>query len=106
MFLFIDDGGEIADPLLSAKLERIVRAGRDGGITVVAGVETSGARGIAIPWIREIRKDGHGLLLQPDLLADGDLLGTRLPRRVAVPMVPGRGFVVARGVAELVQVAS
>ena len=106
VFLFIDDGGELADPLLSAKLERIVRAGRDGGVTVIAGVETSSARGIAIPWIREIRKDGHGLLLQPDLLTDGDLLGARLPRRVALPMGPGRGFVVARGVAELVQLAS
>jgi len=106
LFVFIDDGGELADPLVSSKLERIVRTGRDGGFTVVASVETSSARGIAIPWIREIRKDGHGLLLQPDLLSDGDLLGTRLPRRVAVPMVPGRGFIVTRGVAELVQVAS
>lgn len=103
-FLFIDDGGEIFDALLNARLERILRAGRDEGLIVVSAVETSAARGIAIPWIRELRKDGHGLLLQPDLLADGDLFGVRLPRRVAAPMVPGRGFMVRRGVVELVQV--
>jgi DNA segregation ATPase FtsK/SpoIIIE, S-DNA-T family len=106
LFLFIDDANELGDPLQSAKLERVVRAGRDGGLTVVAAAETSAARGIGISWIREVRKNGHGLLLQPDLLADGDLLGARLPRRVAAPMAPGRGFIVSQGTAELIQVAS
>jgi hypothetical protein len=43
------------------------------------------------------------VLLQPDLAADGDLLGTRLPRRLAVPLVPGRGFAVESGQATLMQ---
>lgn len=106
IFVFIDDGGELGDPLISARLDRVVRAGRDGDVKILAGVETSAARGIAVPWVREVRKDGHGLLLQPDLMADGDILGARLPRRVAVPLVPGRGFLVFRGQAALVQVAS
>jgi S-DNA-T family DNA segregation ATPase FtsK/SpoIIIE len=106
LFVFIDDGGELSDPLISARLDRIVRAGRDCAVTIVVGVETSAARGISVPWVRELRKDGHGLLLQPDLMADGDILGTRLPRRVAVPLVPGRGFLVYRGQAALVHLAS
>ena len=52
-----------------------------------------------------VRQSRSGLLLQPDLAADGDLLGVRLPRRVPVAMVPGRGFMVENGTATLVQSA-
>jgi hypothetical protein len=44
--------------------------------------------------------------VQPDLAADGDLLGVRLPRRLTVPLVPGRGFAVENGQATLIQLAS
>ena len=57
-------------------------------------------------WLREIRKSRTGLLLQPDLSVDGDLLGVRLPRRVSTPMRAGRGFLVANGEARLVQIAT
>jgi S-DNA-T family DNA segregation ATPase FtsK/SpoIIIE len=102
----IDDAGELSEPIVSSRLERILKAGRDGAVTVVAAVETSGARGIAAPWIREARREGHGLLLQPDLLGDGDLLNAKLPRRVAAPLIPGRGFVVSRGTPDLVHLAA
>jgi DNA segregation ATPase FtsK/SpoIIIE, S-DNA-T family len=104
--LFIDDGGELSDALSVTRLERLVRIGRDGPLRVVAAVEAGSARGIGIGWIRELRREGHGLLLQPDLAADGDLLAARLPRRVPAPLRPGRGFLVVRGTAELVHVAS
>jgi S-DNA-T family DNA segregation ATPase FtsK/SpoIIIE len=105
-FLLIDDGGELSDAMLAVQLERLVRIGRDGSLRVVAAVETGAARGIANSWIRELRREGHGLLLQPDLSADGELLAVPLPRRVAAPSAPGRGFLVARGSATLIQVAS
>ena len=57
-------------------------------------------------WIRELRKDGHGLLLDPNLELDGDLLGVRLPRRTNAVHPPGRGYAVAGGVATPVQVAT
>jgi S-DNA-T family DNA segregation ATPase FtsK/SpoIIIE len=104
--VFIDDGGELGDALAVTRLERLVRAGRDNSLRVVAAVESGSARGIGVAWVRELRREGHGLLLQPDLAADGDLLATRLPRRVAAPLTPGRGFLIVRGVAELVHVAS
>jgi S-DNA-T family DNA segregation ATPase FtsK/SpoIIIE len=75
-------------------------------LRVVAAVDTTGARGVGLGWVRELRKEGHGVLLQPDLAADGDILSARLPRRVAVELRPGRGFLVTRGTAQLVQVAS
>lgn len=106
-FVFVDDGGELTDARLSMQLERLVRVARDGSTRVIAAVETGSARGIGgSSWVRELRREGHGLLLQPDLSCDGDLLGASLPRRVFAPLTPGRGFLVARGSAELIQVAS
>jgi DNA segregation ATPase FtsK/SpoIIIE, S-DNA-T family len=104
--LFIDDGGEIADAASVTRLERLVRVARDSSLRVVSSVEAGAARGIGVSWIRELRREGHGLLLDPDLAADGDLLGARLPRRVAAPMSAGRGFLIVRGTAELMHVAA
>jgi DNA segregation ATPase FtsK/SpoIIIE, S-DNA-T family len=104
--LFIDDGGEFTDAMSVTRLERLVRIARDSSLRVVAAVEAGSARGIGIAWIRELRREGHGLLLQPDLASDGDLLAARLPRRVPAPLTPGRGFLVVRGSAELIHVAS
>ena len=53
----------------------------------------------------ELRNDGHGLLLRPELDLDGELLGTRLPRGFRRSFPPGRGYLVDAGAAELVQVA-
>jgi len=102
----IDDGGELADAMSVTRLERLVRLARDSPLRVVASVETGSARGIGIAWIRELRREGHGLLLQPDLAADGDLLAARLPGESSVPLTPGRGFLVVRGSAELIHIAS
>jgi hypothetical protein len=90
--VFVDD---------AAQLERM-----DLGQHVVAAARTDDVRGGYGHWLREIRKSRTGLLLQPDLGADGDLLGARLPRRLSVPMVPGRGFLVENGEARLVQIAT
>lgn len=105
-YVLIDDGGELSEARTVIDLERLVRLGRDGGPRVVAAVESAAARGIGLGWVRELRREGHGLLLQPDLAADGDLLGARLPRQLSSPLVPGRGFLVRAGVAELMQVGS
>lgn len=105
-FLFIDDGGELNAALIVSQLEQLVRSSRDSRLRILAAVESGAARGIGNSWIREMRREGHGVLLQPDLAADGDLLMARLPRRVAVRLLPGRGFLVAKGTAELIHVAA
>ena len=71
---------------------------------VVAALERGQARHYA-PWIREVRKDGTGLLLDPDLDLDGELLSVSLPRRSNVVFPPGRGYLVAGGTVRLIQVA-
>ncbi|HEX2381270.1 MAG TPA: FtsK/SpoIIIE domain-containing protein [Acidimicrobiales bacterium] len=73
---------------------------------VVAAARTDDVRGSYGHWLREVRKSRTGLLLQPDLSSDGDLLGVQLPRRSSTPFRPGRGFLVERGEARLVQIAT
>jgi S-DNA-T family DNA segregation ATPase FtsK/SpoIIIE len=101
----IDDGGELADGAGAIALEQLVRRGRDVGVRVVAAAEVNSARGYC-PWLRELRKEGHGVLLDPDLAVDGDLLSVQLPRRSNAVFPPGRGYLVRAGRALLIQVAT
>jgi S-DNA-T family DNA segregation ATPase FtsK/SpoIIIE len=103
--LVIDDGDELAETLGSASLETLVRRGRDAGICVIAAAERQAVQRAFAGWLRELRKDEHGLLLDPDPDVDGDLLGARLPRRSNPVFPAGRGYYVDRGLVELVQVA-
>jgi S-DNA-T family DNA segregation ATPase FtsK/SpoIIIE len=96
---------EPAASLGAAPLEPVVRRGRDVELRVLAAAERSAAQRAFAGWLRELRKEEHGLLLDPDLDVDGDILGTRLPRRSSPVFPPGRGYLVERGSVELVQVA-
>lgn len=104
ILVLIDDAGELQDAASWNALERIVRIGRDRGMRVVAAAETSAARMLTNPWLRELRKDGQGLLLLPESQVDGDVLGVALPRRQTTAMVTGRGYLASRGAAVLIQV--
>ena len=101
----IDDGDELAETLGSSALETLVRRGRDAPMRIVAAAETQAMLRAYGGWLRELRKDEHGLLLDPDLDVDGDLFGVRLPRRTNAVFPAGRGYYVWRGALELVQVA-
>jgi S-DNA-T family DNA segregation ATPase FtsK/SpoIIIE len=102
--IVVDDVSELADGPHAAALELILRRGRDVNVRVLAACETGQARGFSAV-LRELRKDGNGLLLEPSLDMDGELLGVRLPRRASLQFPPGRGFLVTGGLPVLVQVA-
>ena len=57
-------------------------------------------------WTHAIRRSRLGLLLRPDHDVDGALLGAALPRRAPVALAPGRGYLVADGDVEFVQIAN
>jgi DNA segregation ATPase FtsK/SpoIIIE, S-DNA-T family len=99
-FIAVDDAPAVedADGLLNAAL----RSGRPN-LHVLAAGRADDVRGAYGHWLRVVRQSRAGVLLQPDLAADGDLLGVRLPRRLSVPLVPGRGFAVGSGRSALVQ---
>jgi S-DNA-T family DNA segregation ATPase FtsK/SpoIIIE len=103
-FLVIDDGEELLDSPASATLEGLIRRGRDRHLYVLAALERTAARAFS-GWPRELRKDEMGLLLRPDD-DDGLLLGAALPRRRNMEFPAGRGYFVAAGTVELVQVAN
>ena len=103
--IFIDDGEELAESVAAPQLETIVRRGRDLDVRVLCACERQAAQRAFGGWLRELRKEEHGLLLAPDPDVDGDLLGVRLPRRTNPVFPPGRGYLVERGSLELVQVA-
>ncbi|MBS1870097.1 MAG: FHA domain-containing protein [Actinobacteria bacterium] len=102
--LVIDDGGELAESSCAPELEQLLKRGRDRDLRALVALETGHARHYAA-WIRELRKDGHGLLLDPSYELDGELLGVRLPRRANAVFPPGRGYAVVDGAVTLVQVA-
>jgi S-DNA-T family DNA segregation ATPase FtsK/SpoIIIE len=102
----IDDGEELAESLGAAALETVVRRGRDLDVRVLAAAERQAAQRAFGGWLRELRKEEHGLLLDPDPDVDGDILGVRLPRRSNPVFPTGRGYLVQRGTIELVQVGS
>jgi len=101
----IDDLDELDNTSAALPLTTLIHRGRDGSVRVVA----AGQRQAALSFSQlfgELRREKHGLLLEPDLLADGDILGVQLPRRARLSFPPGRGFLVDRGAFELVQVAT
>jgi S-DNA-T family DNA segregation ATPase FtsK/SpoIIIE len=106
LVVVIDDAEELAESVAATPLLTLVRRGRDGGVRVLAGAERNAAHRAFGNWLRELRNDGQGLLLRPELDVDGELLGTRLPRGFRRTFPPGRGYLVEGGVAELAQVAA
>jgi S-DNA-T family DNA segregation ATPase FtsK/SpoIIIE len=105
VIVVVDDLDELFDGTAAHGLERIARAGRDGPVRILAAVENHALHRAFGGVASELRKDKNGLLLDPDVDIDGDLLGVRLPRRKTQPFPPGRGYLVQRGAYRLVQVA-
>lgn len=104
--VIIDDLTDLTETSADEPLKALIKFARDHDVRVVAAGENSALRRSSFNAAGELRKDKTGLLLQPDLELDGDILGARIPRRAVLRLPVGRGFIVRRGVAELFQVAS
>lgn len=102
----IDDGEELADGPLGDDLLALVRRGRAAGVHIIAAAELKSAARAFTGWLPELRKERHGLILQPGPDTTGDVLGVALPRAGGRALPPGRGYYVQRGTVELVQVAT
>lgn len=92
-----DDSDSAFDGLLSA---------RTSDLLVIAAGRSDDLRSLYSHWTKTIRKSRSGVLLQPNVDFDGDLLGATLPRRAPVAVTPGRGYLVVGGAVEFLQAMS
>ena len=112
----IDAIGQLAGPVLVLVDDADLMEDDHGGFTALLGLRRPDLHVIAsgraealrsqyAHWTRALRASRAGVLLQPDPDLDGDLLGTRLPRRAPVRLIRGRGYLVTGGDTEAAQIA-
>ncbi len=101
----IDDLDELLDGPCAAALDQLWRVGRDARLRWIVSMASYRATTSFEPVVRALLAGRHGVMLQPDPMADGDLLGVRLPRVAGLTFPPGRGYLIGDGVPTLVQVA-
>ena len=96
--LLVDDAEDTEDPAA------VVSSALGAGWVVIAAGRSDALRSAYGHWTRQVRSSRQGLLLQPDVDLDGELLGVRLPRRAEASLRPvGRGYLVADAEPVLVQ---
>lgn len=96
--IMVDDAGRVDD---DGSLAAAIGCGR-AGLHVIGAGRTDDFRSHSA-WTRPLRRSRTGVLLKPDVATDGDVFTARLPRRLPVALVTGRGFVVNGGEPTLAQ---
>lgn len=97
--LLVDDAEMVGDnPFLS----NLITA-RQPGLRIVAAGSADAIRSLYGHWTQDVRRSRIGCALRPNLAADGDLWQTQLPRRGPDRFPAGRGYLLADGQTELVQ---
>jgi S-DNA-T family DNA segregation ATPase FtsK/SpoIIIE len=102
LLLLVDDAETVEDEL--SILDRWLAAAGRGRHLIAAG-RADGIRRTYGSWTQRVRDSRCGVLLIPDHDLDGDLLGVTLPRQDRMAPLPGRGYLVANGTVDGVQLA-
>jgi S-DNA-T family DNA segregation ATPase FtsK/SpoIIIE len=90
--VLLDDAELLRDCPAATLLAQLVTGAVPGRALVVAG-SPEGLGGGFTGWHVQARQARQGLLLSPRSVADGELLGCRLPRHaLGGPVLPGRGL--------------
>lgn len=100
VFLLIDDAERIpdSDQAIASLLDRA-----PAGLTVIAAGRNADLRSMYNHWTKAVRKARAGVLLQPDIDYDGELLGVKVPRKSPVALSVGRGYLCGGGDVALIQ---
>ena len=92
VLVLIDDGEGLRDCAAGDFFLRVSR-GQVADTFVVLGGHSEGVGAGLSGWQPEMKKARQGLLLSPQGISDGDLIGTRIPRNlVGMPVTAGRGW--------------
>ncbi|HEX6500118.1 MAG TPA: FtsK/SpoIIIE domain-containing protein [Micromonosporaceae bacterium] len=102
VLLLVDDADSVDDEL--GVLDRWLAKAGPGRHLIAAGRADAIRRSYGT-WTQRVRDGRCGVLLIPDHDLDGDLLGVTLPRQDRMAPVPGRGYLVANGAVDGVQLA-
>ena len=102
LVLLVDDAEQFDDA--DHAIAGLIGA-RTVDLKVVAAGRSDDLRSLYSHWTRTVRKSRAGVLLQPNVDYDGELLGVTLPRRSPVAMTVGRGYLASGGTVELLQAA-
>ncbi|GAA3591718.1 FtsK/SpoIIIE domain-containing protein [Klugiella xanthotipulae] len=100
VILLIDDGERVDDA--DQSIANLV-ATTHPGLCIIAAGRSADLRSLFSHWSKTLRKARCGVLLQPDVDYDGELLGVGLPRRAPVAITQGRGYMCVGGSATLIQ---
>jgi S-DNA-T family DNA segregation ATPase FtsK/SpoIIIE len=100
--LLVDDAELVAD---NPHLSELVKVRRPG-LHIVAAGSADAIRSLYGHWTQDVRRSRIGCALRPNIAADGDLWQTPLPRRGPERFPAGRGYLLADGLAELVQLGT
>jgi S-DNA-T family DNA segregation ATPase FtsK/SpoIIIE len=99
----VDDVDQLVDTPVESALQELRRVVDGTGHAIICGGNSAALagqfRGIAV----DVARSRLGVLLNPQSVTDGDLLGTRVPK--GLPVQPGRGVFVCRGDVVEIQVA-
>lgn len=102
VLLLVDDAERFDDA--DKSITDLLTAGLPG-LRVAAAGRADDLRGLYNHWTKTLRRSRCGIVLQPNVDLDGDLLSVRVPRRPPVPMTVGRGYLCLNGSATLIQTA-
>ncbi|MGH3826449.1 MAG: hypothetical protein ACRDQX_04640, partial [Pseudonocardiaceae bacterium] len=91
--VLMDDAELLRDCQAEDELRALLRSGADSGqALVIAGDAEAVCAGFS-GWQVDLKKARRGLLLAPQSITEGDLIGLRPPRSVlGQPVQPGRGL--------------
>jgi len=91
--LVIDDGELLRDASAKDWLKELVRGARDRAVGIILAGDIADVASGFSGWQVELRKNRTGILLSPQNITDGDLVGARLPRSsLSAGVQLGRGL--------------
>ncbi|NUO43559.1 MAG: hypothetical protein HOV82_16165 [Streptomyces sp.] len=93
--VMVDDADLMSMSPVDTMLRDISSSGRDRSIGLAVAGPAEALVSPLSPWLGQVRRSRKGLLLSPQTISEGDILGLRLPHNVIrVNRVPGRAFTV------------
>lgn len=103
LVLVVDDAEQLADN--DQSLTNLLAA-KPPDLHVIAAGRADDLRTLYGHWTNTVRKSRCGVLLQPNIDYDGELLGSPLPRKAPATVTTARGYLVQGGAVEFVQFAA